>query len=208
MTTSMAAPRPPLPTLAFETAATWDRWLEREHATSRGLWLKLAKKGTGLPSVDYAGALDVALTWGWIDGQKAALDEVHWLQKFTPRGPKSLWSKVNREHIARLELAGRMKPAGQAAVAAAQADGRWAQAYDSPARATVPEDLARALERSRKAAQAWAGLDAANRYAVLHRVLTAKKAETRARRIETLVAMLARGETIHPRRTPRPRPGA
>ena len=194
-------PTPPGPlTLAFASAEAWDRWLTAYHAASPGLWLKLAKKASGLASVDYAGALEVALTWGWIDGQKAPLDEVHWLQRFTPRRARSLWSKVNREKVAALEKAGRMKPPGRAAVAAAKRDGRWAQAYDSPSRATVPPDLARALAREPRANTRFRALDATNRYAILYRVHTAKKAETRARRIEILVAMLARGETLHPPR--------
>lgn len=186
------------PTLRFVDAAAFDRWLTKNHATAGGLWIEIAKKATKMESIDYPGALAIALTWGWIDGQRKRVDDLHFRQKFTPRGKRSIWSKVNREHIANLEAAGRMKPSGLAAVAAAKADGRWDRAYDSPARAAVPPDLAAALAKSARAAKLFATLGSQNRYAILHRVQTAKKPETRAKRIATFVAMLARGETIHP----------
>lgn len=163
----------------------------------------IAKKGATARTVDYPAALEVALTWGWIDGQKGRLDDEAWLQKFCPRGPRSIWSKVNRDKIAALEKAGRMKEPGRAAVRAAQEDGRWERAYDSPANAKVPDDLAAALGKSAKARRAFEALDRTNRYAILHRVHTAKLPATRARRIATFVAMLARGETLYPPRRPK-----
>lgn len=186
-----------LPTLAFATPKAWDAWLARNHASSTGLWLKLAKKASGSPSVTYPEALTVALTWGWIDGQKQGHDDTHWLQKFTPRRPKSLWSKINRDKALALIASGAMKPAGLAEVERAQADGRWDAAYAGSKTITVPDDLAAALAENRAAAEYFATLNAANRFAVLFRVHTAKKAETRAKRIAQLVEMLARGERLH-----------
>ncbi len=203
-----AKKKPDLPILAFPDAEAFDRWLTKAHASSAGVWMKIAKKSASTPTLGYAQALDVALTWGWIDGQKNRFDEHHWLQKFTRRGQRSGWSKVNREHVARLEAAGRMKTPGLAEVERAKQDGRWEAAYDSPSRATVPDDLAHALAKQKKAAALFAELDSANRYAILYRVHTAKKPETRARRIATLVAMLAKGETLHPRRRARATPAA
>lgn len=193
-----AAPAGDAPVLPFESPRAWDAWLEKSHASSRGVWLKLAKKAAGVPSVTYAEALEVALAWGWIDGHKKPFDDAWWLQKFTPRGPKSLWSKVNREKAQALIDAGKMRPAGLAAVERAKQDGIWAQAYDSSSRATVPEDLAAAFAANPKAEAFFATLNAANRYAVLWRVQTAKKPETRARRVSDLVAMLGRHEKLHP----------
>jgi uncharacterized protein YdeI (YjbR/CyaY-like superfamily) len=189
---------PELPVALFETPEAFAAWLEQNHASSPGVWLRLAKKGAPLASLSYAEALDEALCHGWIDSQKRAHDEHSWLQRFTPRGPKSLWSKVNRDKVEALVAAGRMKPAGLAAVEQARADGRWDAAYDSARTMTVPDDLRAALDADPAASAAFDGLNGANRYAVLWRVQTAKKPETRARRIGTLVAMLARGETLHP----------
>lgn len=186
-----------LPILAFDSPDAWAAWLEEQHASSKGVWLKLAKKGSGIPSVTYAEALEVALCYGWIDGQKRSHDASAWLQKFTPRGKRSIWSKVNREKALALIESGRMRPAGLEEVERAQRDGRWEAAYDSQSTAAVPTDLAAALEQSPKAQAFFATLDSANRYAILFRVQTAKKAETRARRIEQLVQMLERGEKIH-----------
>jgi uncharacterized protein YdeI (YjbR/CyaY-like superfamily) len=191
--------------LTFLDARAFDRWLEQHHATSTGVWLKLAKKGAAVPSVSYAEAVDVALRWGWIDGQKRAYDACFWLQRFCPRGKKSLWSKINREKATRLIAAGRMQPAGLAEVERAKADGRWDAAYDSPSGSTMPEDFAGALTKNARAATFFASIDAANRYAMLWRVQTAKKAETRARHFETFVAMLARGELLHPAHAKTPR---
>jgi uncharacterized protein YdeI (YjbR/CyaY-like superfamily) len=186
--------------LAFADARAFDAWLRKNHASSSGLWLKLAKKGAGVPSVSYAEAVEVALSWGWIDGQKKGHDDRFWLQRFCPRGKKSLWSKINREKAQALIAAGKMQPPGLAEVERAKSDGRWDAAYDSPSGSTLPDDFARALAKNARAATFFAGIDAANRYAMLWRVQTAKKAETRARHIETFVAMLARGELLHPER--------
>jgi uncharacterized protein YdeI (YjbR/CyaY-like superfamily) len=186
------------PVLELEDAAAWAAWLAANHDTIPGVWLRLAKKGTSLNSPGRADALDEALCWGWIDGQSRSLDEQSWLQKFTPRGRRSTWSKRNREHVERLMAEGRMREPGMAAVEAAKRDGRWDRAYDSPATATVPDDLRAALDADPVASEFFDSLAGANRYAVLYRVQTAIRPETRARRIRDLVAMLARRETIHP----------
>ncbi|AKQ66199.1 putative periplasmic membrane protein [Myxococcus hansupus] len=191
------APAAELPILAFATPADVSAWMKKHHASERGFWLKLAKKGSGIDSVTYAEALDVALEWGWIDGQKQSFDDTAWLQKFTPRGPRSVWSKVNCAKVEALIAAGRMKPSGMAVVEKAREDGRWDAAYESQSKATVPEDLAQALAANARAAEFFSTLNAANRYAILWRVHTAKKAETRARRIEQFVEMLARHESLH-----------
>jgi len=187
-----------LPILPFSSQRAWEKWLDEHHRTSKGLWLKIAKKGSGIDSVDYAEALDVALCHGWIDGQKGAFDDTFWLQKFTPRGPRSKWSKINVDKALALIESGRMKPAGLAEIEKARSDGRWEQAYDSQSRATVPEDLQRELDRNPEAAKFFAALDSANRYAVLYRIHEAKKPETRARRIEKFIGMLNRQEKLHP----------
>ena len=185
------------PELQFEDEAAWEAWLAEHHADSDGVWLRFAKKGSGIPSLRYAGALDVALCFGWIDGQAKAIDEQWYMQRFTPRRKRSIWSKRNREKVAALIEAGRMRPAGQAEIDRAKADGRWDAAYDGPADAKVPEDLQAALDASPQAAEAFAGLNAQNRYAILHRVQTAKRPETRARRIAKFVDMLERGERLY-----------
>ncbi len=194
-----------LPTLAFADVRAFSTWLAANHATSRGAWLRLAKKASGTPSVTYAEAIGVALAWGWIDGQKRPGDATSWLQKFSPRGARSIWSKINRDKATALIAAGSMQPPGLAEVERARRDGRWDAAYDAPSRAAVPEDLAAALAANPRAAAFFATIDAANRYSVLFRIQTAKKPETRARRIEHFVAMLARHEKIHdrPRRVPK-----
>ena len=179
-------------------AQAWTDWLEQHHATGPGVWLRLAKKAGVLTSVTYAEALDVALCYGWIDGQKQRDDADAWRQKFTPRGAKSLWSKVNREKAEALVRSGQMRPAGQAAIDAAQRDGRWDRAYDSPAGAAVPEDLAAALAAHPDAHAFFATLSGANRYAILFRVQTAVRPDTRARRVAEFVAMLGRREVLHP----------
>ena len=187
-----------LPILPFASQGDWETWLDEHHRTSKGLWLKIAKKGSGIDSVDYAEALDVALCHGWIDGQKGAFDDTFWLQKFTPRGPRSKWSKINVDKALALIDAKRMKPAGLAEIEKARSDGRWEQAYDSQSKATVPEDLQRELDKNPEAAKFFATLDSANRYAVLYRIHEAKKPETRARRIEKFIGMLNRQEKLHP----------
>ncbi|MEU6383152.1 YdeI/OmpD-associated family protein [Streptomyces bauhiniae] len=187
-----------LETVAFESAEAFEAWLGENHAVSPGIWLKLRKKGPGIVALNYAQALDVALCYGWIDGQKAKLDDQWWLQRFTPRTPRSKWSKINRDKVATLTEQGRMRPPGQSEIDRARADGRWETAYDSPKTATVPADLAAALTADPAAAESFSNLDRQNRYAILYRVQDAKKPETRARRIEQYVAMLARGEKPHP----------
>lgn len=195
--TSADTPLPDtLPVIAFVDEAAWEAWLIA-HADAPGLWLKIAKKTAGIASVDYAGALDVALCHGWIDGQKRGFDAQYFLQRFTPRRPKSLWSKINIGHVERLIAAGRMRAGGQREIDAAKADGRWAAAYDGASRMDVPDALAEALARNPKAAAFFETLNKTNRYAVCWRVQTAKTEATRVSRVETLVAMLARGEKIH-----------
>ena len=181
----------------FKSAKAFEAWLKRNYATSEGLWLKIAKRGASEPSVTYVEAVEIALCWGWIDGQKKALDDQHFLQRFTPRRARSIWSKINVDKVAALVDAGRMQAPGYAKIEAAKADGRWAQAYDGARTSAVPEDLLAALEAEPGAKAFFATINAANRYAVLWRIQTAVKAETRARRIAQLVQMLARGETIH-----------
>lgn len=192
-----------LPVLSFVDARAWSRWLASHHASSRGVWLKIAKKGSKTESVTYAEALEVALIWGWIDGQKGKLDDAWWLQRFTPRGPKSIWSRINREKAVALIEAGKMKPPGLAEVERAKRDGRWETAYDSQSRATAPPDLEEALAANPRAARFFETLESHNRYAVLFRIQAAKKPETRATRIAKFVAMLARHEKLHPSRPQR-----
>lgn len=186
----------PTPTL-FKSAKAFETWLKKNHASSAGLWLKIAKRGADEPSVTYPEAVEIALCWGWIDGQKKGLDEQHFLQRFTPRRPRSVWSKINVDKVAVLIEAGRMQAPGYAQIEAAKADGRWARAYDGARTSAVPEDLLAALEAAPKAKAFFAAINATNRYAVLWRIQTAVKAATRARRIAQLVEMLGRGETLH-----------
>jgi uncharacterized protein YdeI (YjbR/CyaY-like superfamily) len=185
-----------LPIMAFETQQEWEAWLNGRHADTPGLWLKIAKREAGIRSVSYAEALESALCYGWIDGQKAALDGQHWLQKFTPRRPKSVWSKVNCGKAAALIAAGRMQPAGLRQVERAKADGRWEAAYDSQSTISVPPDLASELDRHPEAREFFRTLDSANRYAILRRIQTAKKPETRSARIQKFIGMLSRREKI------------
>jgi len=186
------------PVLAFESARAWEGWLEENHARSEGIWMKIAKGPKGAPSVSYAQALEAALCYGWIDGQKRKLDDSWWLQKFTPRGPKSIWSRVNREKAVALEKNGRMKPAGFSAMERAKADGRWTAAYDPQRDAGVPPDLQKELERSPRAREFFSTLSSVNRYAILFRIHTAKRPETRERRLRQFVEMLKKGKTIYP----------
>ena len=195
---STPPPKDPAAPRRFASQRAFETWLRTHHATSDGLWLQIAKAGAAQPSVSYAQALESALCFGWIDGQKKSLDAQHWLQRFTPRRARSIWSKVNRAKALALIEQGRMQPAGLREVERAQADGRWDDAYDSARTSTVPADLQAALDAEPKARAFFDALDAANRYAVLWRVQTAKKAETRARRIAQFAAMLARGEKLHP----------
>ena len=185
-----------LPILPFETKKKFTDWLAKQYDKSAGVWLKLAKKGTGIPSVTYQEALDVALCYGWIDGQKGSFDEKYFLQKFTPRRPKSIWSKINVEKVERLIASGEMKPSGLNAVEAAKQDGRWAAAYASQKNISVPEDFQSALRKNTQARTFFESLTSAKRYSFLFRIETAKKAETREKRISQFVDMLERGETF------------
>lgn len=186
------------PILAFASRKELEAWLAKHHAKSPGLWLRLAKKSSGNASVTYAEAVEAALCWGWIDASKQGLDDKAWLQKFVPRGPRSLWSKLNRARAEKLIKSGRMRKPGLAAVAAAKEDGRWKAAYDSPAGASVPPDLAAAFDKDKEAKAFFATVNARNRYAFLWRIQTAKRPETRAKRIAATIAMLRRKEVPHP----------
>jgi len=186
-----------LPIIGFENATAFEAWLSKEPRDSKGLWLKLAKKGAAVASLSRQEAIDAALCHGWIDGQLDKYDGAYWLIRFTPRKRASKWSEVNRKRALELIAEGRMRPAGMAEIEAAKADGRWDAAYAPASRAQVPPDLEAALDASPEAARFFATLKGANRYAILYRIGTAKKAETRARRIADFVAMLERGETVH-----------
>ena len=181
----------------FKIAEAFEDWLKQHHATADSLWLQIAKRGAHATGITYPEAVEIALCWGWIDGQKQGLDDQHFLQRFTPRRPHSVWSRINVDKVAALIAAGRMQAPGCAQIEAAKADGRWAQAYDGARTSAVPDDLLAALDAEPSAKAFFATVNAANRYAVLWRIQTAIKADTRARRIAQLVAMLARGETLH-----------
>ncbi len=186
-----------LPVILFEQPKDWAGWLDQNY-TLAGVWLRLAKKASGITSISYDEAVEVALCYGWIDGQSKRYDDQSWLQKFTPRRPKSVWSKVNREKALRLIANGQMKPAGLKAVEAAQQDGRWDAAYDSPGNATVPDDFQAELAKNPAAEAFFATLNSQNRYAIIYRLQTAKKAETRARRIQQFIVMLEKQEKLYP----------
>jgi len=192
-----------LPVIAFASQQAWNSWLASQPAHSKGVWLKLAKKSARIASVSNAEAVDVALCHGWIDGQLDSFDEKYWLVRFTPRQPNSKWSKKNRDRALQLVGLGRMRPAGAKEIARAQKDGRWALAYASQSAAEIPNDLLAAIAKNKKAARFVETLDRANRYAILYRVHNARKPETRLARIKAFVAMLAAGETIHPRKSKR-----
>ena len=187
-----------LPIMEFATRDDWRAWLDVHHPGSPGVLLLIAKKGSARQTVSYAEALEVALCYGWIDGQKRRHDDSGWLQKFTPRGARSVWSKLNRERAEGLISSGEMRPSGLAEVERAKADGRWADAYDSQRTAVVPDDLQAALDAHPEAKSFFATLDSANRYAIIWRLQTAKKAETRERRLRQFVEMLERHEKLHP----------
>ena len=180
------------------SAASWARWLKRHHASAAGVWLRIAKKESGIASIDYPAALEEALCWGWIDGQRKSEDAQYFLQRFTPRTRRSIWSQINRAKVLKHIDEGRMQPAGHAEIERAKADGRWDAAYEGVSAATVPPDLQAALDANKKAAKFFATLDSRNRFAVLFRTQGAKKPETRAKRIAQFVEMLAKGEKIHP----------
>jgi len=194
--TPSAVPPGIAPTL-FKTARAFETWLKRHHASSDGLWLQIAKRGADEPSITYTEAVEIALCWGWIDGQKKGLDDQHFLQRFTPRRARSIWSKTNVERVEGLIAAGRMQAPGLAQIKAARSDGRWARAYDGARTSTVPDDLTAALDALPRAKAFFETISSSNRYAVLWRIQTAVKPETRARRIAQFVQMLARGEVIH-----------
>ena len=186
--------KPDLPIIPFASRDAWGAWLEGQHATSDGLWLKFAKKYSGLETVTYDQAVEIALCYGWIDGQVRSFDQDYYLQRFTPRRPRSKWSKINHQKATKLIERGEMKPAGLQEVERAKADGRWDAAYDAPSTATVPEDLKRALGKNEIAREFFATLDRRNRYTILYQIQDAKRPETRARRIAKYVAMLAERE--------------
>jgi uncharacterized protein YdeI (YjbR/CyaY-like superfamily) len=187
-----------LPRIPFASAAEWEEWLEDNYAVSEGVWIKMAKKDAGIPSVRYPEVLESALCFGWIDGRREALDERYFLQRYTPRRPRSNWSRINRDTAERLIADGRMRPAGLAQVERAKGDGRWEAAYEGQKSSSVPDDLQRELDARPNAMASFAGLNSQNRYAILYRLQDAKKPETRARRLAKFVAMLEAGETIYP----------
>jgi uncharacterized protein YdeI (YjbR/CyaY-like superfamily) len=183
--------------IAFPSAKEWELWLAKTHASSRGVWLRLFKKGSGVASVTHAEALAAALCYGWIDGQLRKHDEESWLRKFTPRRPQSVWSKRNRELVDQLVEAGKMRAAGLKEVEAAKSDGRWSRAYDSPSNMTVPEDFMKKLSKNKKARMFFETLNKANAYAIAWRLQTAKKPETREKRMTAIIEMLAKGKAFH-----------
>jgi uncharacterized protein YdeI (YjbR/CyaY-like superfamily) len=187
-----------LPTIPFASDAEWEAWLEEHHATSDGVWVKMAKKGSGIDSVRYPEVLHSALCFGWIDGRRQALDDQWFLQRFTPRRARSRWSRINRDTAERLAAEGRMRPAGAAEVERAKGDGRWDAAYEGQRSITVPDDLQAELDARPQAQAFFDGLSSQNRYAILYRLQDAKRPETRARRLAQFVAMLEAGETLHP----------
>jgi uncharacterized protein YdeI (YjbR/CyaY-like superfamily) len=187
-----------LPIMSFETEQDWEAWLKECHADTKGIWLKLAKKVARTHSVSYAEALDSALCYGWIDGQKAAFDDKFWLQKFTPRTAKSIWSKVNCSKAEALIAEGRMQPAGMRQVELAKADGRWERAYESQSKIAIPDDFQSELDKNPQAKDFFNTLDSANRYAFLFRIHAAKKPETRAAKIQKFIEMLNQQQKLHP----------
>ena len=186
------------PTLSFINQEAWEAWLETHAEGAAGVWLRIAKRSAEQATVSYAEAVESALCYGWIDGQKQAENEHYWLQRFTPRTAKSIWSKINTAKAEALIAAGRMRPAGLRAIDLAKQDGRWEAAYSSPSASTVPDDLQQALDANPKAKRFFATLNGQNRYAILFRIQNVKKAETRAKKIAQFVDMLNKGETLHP----------
>jgi uncharacterized protein YdeI (YjbR/CyaY-like superfamily) len=185
------------PIIAFPSPQEWESWLAKNHGTSRGIWLRFFKKGSVEATVTYPEALDVALSYGWIDGQSKGLDDLSWIQRFTPRRPKSVWSKINTQRVEGLIKEGKMKAAGLKEVEAAKADGRWDKAYDSPSSMAIPEDFLKELARNKKAEAFFKTLNKTNTYAIAWRLQTAKRPETRARRMSQILAMLAEGRKLH-----------
>jgi uncharacterized protein YdeI (YjbR/CyaY-like superfamily) len=184
--------------LSFASQQDWEAWLQEHHSETAEIWIKIAKKGTGIASVSHQEAVEGALCYGWIDGQRGSFDEEYFLQKFTPRRPRSLWSQVNCEKATTLIAQGRMQPAGLRQVEEAQADGRWERAYEGQSKATVPEDFQSELEKHPEAKEFFLTLDRANRYAILLRIQTAKQANTRSARIQKCIEMLERKEKLSP----------
>lgn len=193
----MSAAKDGLPVRRFASRPSWQKWLAANHERSAGIWVELAKKDSGLASVSRADALEVALCYGWIDSQSMTVDEQRYLQRFTPRRPKSKWSKINCAAVERLHADGRLAPAGVREMEAAKRDGRWEAAYDSPRTITVPPDLEDRLAKNARARRAFEQLDSQNRYAILYRLHHAKRSDTRERRLDQFVAMLEAGRTIH-----------
>ncbi len=189
--------KPDLPVIPFSSPSEWEQWLEQNHAISKGIWLQMYKKGSGIATVYYAEALDVALCYGWIDGQLKSIDELSYMQRFTPRRPRSIWSKRNIEHIARLTKEGRMKPAGLKEAEEAKVDGRWDVAYDGQGTMELPADFLKLLSKNKKAFKFYEALNKANKYAIAWRIQTAKRPETREKRIKEILEMLAREEKFH-----------
>ena len=183
-----------LPTLEFLTAESFEIWLENNHIISSGIWLKIFKKGSGKLTITYSEALDVALCYGWIDAIKKSYDELSWVQKFCPRTPKSIWSKVNIGHVERLIKDNKMRPAGFKAVEKAKSDGRWEKAYDSPSNMTIPEDFLKELGKNKKADEFFKGLNKTNLFFIGFKLQTAKKPETREKRMKEIIDKLAKGE--------------
>lgn len=190
--------KPGLPILTFTSAKAFTAWLAKNHKTASGIWIQLFRIKSEIPTITYAEALDVALCYGWIDGQKKANDTESWLQKFTPRRPRSIWSKRNQDHVERLSESGKMKAAGLKEVAAAKADGRWEQAYESPSNMTVPSDFLNELTKNKKAEKFFKTLNKTNVYSIVWRLQTAKKPETRDKRMKAILEMLKKGEKFHP----------
>ena len=189
---------PDLPVIPLQSQEEWEEWLAGNHTTANGVWLQFFKKASGKKTITHAEALDEALCYGWIDGQSKSYDDESWLQKFTPRRARSVWSKVNIQNVERLIQAGKMKPAGLQPIEAAKLDGRWERAYDSPSNATVPDDFLQELEKDNKAKAFFDTLNKANTYAIIYRLQTAKKPETRERRMRAILEMLSKGEKFHP----------
>ncbi len=186
-----------LPIIPFESQQIWEDWLEENHLDTNGVWIQFFKKNSGIASVTYAEAVDSALCYGWIDAQLKSIDELSYKQHYTPRRAKSIWSKRNIENIARLTLEARMKAAGLKQVEAAKADGRWQQAYDSPQNMTIPEEFARKLKQNKTASAFYESLNKTNKYAICWRIQTAKRPETKEKRINEIIEMLERGEKFH-----------
>jgi len=186
-----------LPIMEFKTVEAFETWLIKNHGNSNGLWIKIFKKNSGKKTITYAEALDVALCYGWIDGQKQAHDEQAWLQKFCPRSAKRIWSKINIGHVERLIKEGRMRPPGLKAVEKAKANGSWEKAYDSPSKMTIPDDFLKELSKNKKAEANFRHLNKTNLFSIGFRLQTAKKQETREKRMKEIIEMLAKGEKFH-----------